>query len=161
MAFPIEQQEEPDWCWDAVSVSVEHYFDANSQLTQQEFAVQALGVPLAQADQPYYLQDALADIGKLKENLQGYLSFENIQLQLAAGLPVCVEIAWNEGGSHYVVISGYGVSPGGNPQVHVSDPILPDSNVVVWDYDAFLFAYSPSYAPFAEGAWVETCLVQP
>ena len=161
MIFPIEHQQEPDWCWDAVAVSVEHYFDPHSPLTQQKFAVEALGVPLSHADQPWYLHDALTDLGKLKSNPQSYLSFEAIQQQLNANLPVCAHLAWNEGGSHYVVITGYGKSHAGRPQVHVSDPILSDSNMVVWDYDEFVAAYSPSYAPYAEGVWVDTCLVQP
>jgi hypothetical protein len=158
MAFSIEQQQETEWCWDAVALSVEHYFDPNSQLTQEQLAVKELG---SAADQPWYLQDALQGIGKLSTNPQGFLSFAQIQQQLAANLPVCVHIAWNEGGSHYVVISGYGVSSAGNPQVYVSDPLLPNSNVVVWDYDAFVFAYTPNYTVHAEGTWVDTCLVKP
>ncbi len=162
MAFPMETQQESYWCWNAVAVSMEHYFDASSRLTQDEFAVQALGVPLADADQPYYLQDALSKLHLLGEYLQSaYLTFEEIQQQLAAGLPVGVHIVWNEGGSHYVVITGYGVSPGGNLQVSVSDPLLGDANEVVWDYDSFVLAYDPKYAQSAEGAWVDTCLLQP
>ena len=40
--FPMEHQEETDWCWNAVAVSVEHYFHPHSQLTQRSFAVKAL-----------------------------------------------------------------------------------------------------------------------
>jgi len=161
MAFPMETQQESYWCWNAVAVSIEHFFDASSTLTQDEFAVQALGVPLQDADEPYYLQDALTDLRLLNKYLQGYyLTFEQIQQQIAAGVPVGVHIVWNEGGSHYVVITGYGQSPGGKPVVYVSDPLLGDSNVVAWDYDAFVLAYDPSYAQAAEGAWVDTCLVQ-
>jgi hypothetical protein len=158
----METQQESYWCWDAVAVSMEHYFYASSDLTQQTFAAQALGVPLADADQPYYLQDALADLDLLSEFLPStYLTFAEIQQQLALGLPVGVHIAWFEGGSHYVVITGYGTSPGNSPVVYVSDPMLGDANVVTWDYDAFVLAYSPVYAQYAEGAWVDTCLVQP
>jgi Papain-like cysteine protease AvrRpt2 len=158
--FPMEHQEEPDWCWSAVAVSVQHYFDPNSKLTQPEFAVRALKVPLPEANQPWYLYKALADIERLSGNPQGPLAFADIQKELAANLPVCVHIDWNEGGSHFVVISGYRVSPGGNAQVYVSDPILQDSNVVLWDYDAFVMTYSPRYT-HAEGTWVDTCLVRP
>jgi hypothetical protein len=160
MPFPMEHQLETDWCWNAVAVSVEHYFDAQSQLTQPDFAVRALGVPLEEANQPFFLSTALENIGKLHANPPGFLSFAAIQEQLHANLPVCVHIAWNEGGSHFVVITGYQFSPAGDPQVLVSDPILKDSNVVVWDYDSFVLAYSPSYTN-AEGIWVETCLVRP
>jgi hypothetical protein len=162
MAFPMETQQESYWCWNAVAVSIQHYFDASSTLTQDEFAVEALGAPLADCDQPFYLQDALSDLELLGAFLPGaYLTFEQIQQQIAAGLPVGVHIQWNEGGTHYVVITGYGKSPGGNPQVSVSDPLLGDANSVTWDYDAFILAYDPVYAGSAEGAWVDTYLVQP
>jgi hypothetical protein len=158
--FPMEHQEETDWCWNAVAVSVEHYFDPRSPLTQSSFAVQALNVPLAQANQPWYLFKALEKIEKLRENSSGFMRFADIQQQLNENLPVCVHIDWNEGGSHFVVITGYKVSPGGDPQVYVSDPILRDSNVMLWDYDAFVMAYSPGYTQ-AEGVWSETCIVKP
>ena len=120
MAFPMEQQQASYWCWNAVTVSMEHYFNAGSKLTQAAFAVQTLGPPPANPDEPYYLQDALSEVDLLNEYLQGnYLTFEEIQEQLAAGLPVGVHISWNEGGTHYVVITGYGVSPGGKPQVRI------------------------------------------
>lgn len=158
----MQKQEAPDWCWDAVAVSVAKYFDPKSALEQATFAEHVLDVTsAAEADQPFYLQNALESIGKLSENPQGFMKFADIQQQLVAELPVCVHIAWKEGGSHYVVISGYGKSPTGAPQVYVSDPILQDGNVIVWDYDAFVMAYDPSYANNAEGAWVDTCLVHP
>ena len=158
MPFPMEQQQEPDWCWNAVSVSVNNYFNPALPLTQDEFAVRALG---ADANRPFYLSTALADLELMNgAPIAGFLSFSEIQAQLDANLPVCVKIAWNEGGFHYLVITGYAVSPGGDPLVYISDPILMDSNVAVWDYNAFVFAYSPSYAN-AEGTWVDTLLVQP
>jgi Papain-like cysteine protease AvrRpt2 len=161
MPFPMEQQRENNWCWDAVSVSLEHYFDPASTMTQDDFAVKALGVPLKDADLPFYLSVALTDLELLNgDPLDGFLSFSDIQAQLAANLPVCVKIGWNEGGFHYLIISGYGLSPAGDPQLHVSDPVFLDLNVTVWDYAAFVFTYSPSYTN-AEGAWVNTMLVKP
>jgi hypothetical protein len=141
---------------------VEHFFNPASQLTQDQFAVQALGVPLASADEAAYLQDTLTVLGLLNEYLPDqYLTFASIQQQLTAGLPVGVHIVWSDGeGSHYVVIVGYGVSPGGNPQVSVADPLLGPFNVTTWDYDSFVLAYDPQYAGSADGAWVDTCLVQ-
>lgn len=157
----MQQQEAPDWCWDAVAVSVAKYFDPKAKLDQTTFAEDVLDVEsAAAADQPFYLQNALESIGKLSENPQGFMKFADIQQQLAADLPVCVHIAWKEGGSHYVVISGYGFSPANDPQVYVSDPILQNGNVIIWDYNAFVTAYSPSYTS-AEGTWADSCLVHP
>ena len=158
--FPMEHQEETDWCWNAVAVSVEHYFHPRSQLTQRSFAVKALNVPLAETNQPWYLFKALDRLGKLRGIAQGFMPFADIQQQLDANLPVCVQIDWNEGGAHFVVITGYQVSPGGDVQVFVSDPILRDSNVMLWDYEAFVMAYSPSYT-HSEGVWAATCVVKP
>ena len=161
MPFPIEQQQETYWCWNAVSVSLNNYFTPTPPLTQDAFAVTALKVALADADQPYYLSLALTDLKLLNgAPLAGFMTFSEIQAQLEANLPVCVKIAWNEGGFHYLVITGYQMSPAGDPQVFISDPILLDGNVTIWDYDAFVFAYSPSYT-VAEGTWVDTMLVQP
>lgn len=161
MPFPMEQQKENYWCWNAVSVSLNNYFTPAAPLTQDEFAPEALDVPLAEADQPFYLSIALTKLKLLNgAPIAGFMTFSEIQAQLEANLPVCVKIAWNEGGFHYLVITGYAVSPGGDPQVYISDPILMDSNVTVWDYNAFVFAYSPSYT-VAEGTWVDTLLVQP
>ncbi len=158
MPFVLEQQHKSNWCWNAVSVSVQRYFDPSSTLTQEKFAVEELGnVP--DLDQGFYLEDALTALGKLDRRLPGALTFADIQRELMKGLPVCVHVAWYEGHSHYVVISGYRFSPAGDPQVMVSDPILPNSNIVVWDYNAFVFAYGPTYTN-GEGYWEDTCLVE-
>lgn len=138
--------------------TLEHYFNPSSTLTQEQFAVKALG---RETDEPFFLSTALTDLKLLNgAPLNGFLSFSDIQAQIAADRPVCVKIGWNEGGFHYLIISGYGLSPAGNPQLHVSDPIFLDLNVTIWDYEAFVFMYSPSYTN-AEGAWVSTMLVKP
>lgn len=155
--FPMEQQKEPDWCWNAVAVSVEHYFDPQSRLTQEHFAEQVFGKPL---DEPFFLTQALQDVKRYNGAQGGVIPFEEIQSQIVANLPVCVRIVWNEGGAHFVVISGYGKSPGGDPVVYVSDPIVQSGNVITWDYASFVEAYSPSYAKGAEGAWVDTYFVK-
>jgi hypothetical protein len=40
--FKIEKQEQPEWCWAAVAVSVERYFDPDSELTQCELVTKVL-----------------------------------------------------------------------------------------------------------------------
>jgi hypothetical protein len=158
--FPMEHQQMTDWCWNAVAVSVDHYFNPHSTLTQDEFAVKALNVPLAQTNQPFFLSKALEQVEKLEGTTRGSLPFADVQAQLDANLPVCVQIDWEGGGAHFVVITGYQVSPGRAAQVFVSDPLLRDSNVMLWDYEAFVQAYSPAYA-HAEGAWAATYMVKP
>jgi len=165
MPFPIENQQDTEWCWAAVSVSLEHYFNPDSQLTQLQF-VQRL-IPPAEAaaqglDVPFDLQVALSSLGLQKgQPLPAFLPFSQIQQQLDLNLPVCVEIEWyGEDIFHYLVLTGYGVSPAGDVQVYVADPMLSDYTITPWDYNSFVYAYSPSYAS-AEGEWVETFFVQP
>jgi hypothetical protein len=155
--FPMEKQEEADWCWNAVAVSVEHYFNPQSTLTQEHFAEQVFGKAL---NEGFALAQALQDLERYNGALGGAIQFDDIQRQLDKNLPVCVRIEWYEGGAHFVVITGYGRSPGGDPLVYVSDPILQSGNVIIWDYASFVEAYSPSYAKGAEGAWVDTYFVK-
>ncbi len=61
MPFPMEQQHETNWCWDAVSVSLEHYFNPESTLTQEQFGWRARR-PLAEADQPDYWSNPLTHL---------------------------------------------------------------------------------------------------
>ena len=157
MPFPMEHQQEPEWCWDAVAVSIERYFNPASQQTQVQLADQVFGRP---ADEGWYLSNALQRLGRATRTVSGPLTFAEIQEQVKQNLPVCVEIQWDSLHFHYVVISGYRFSPTGAPQLLVSDPLLQDSNVVVWDYEAFVLAYSPSYTN-AEGVWATTFLLQP
>jgi hypothetical protein len=156
--FPMEQQKEADWCWNAVAVSVEHYFDPQSTLTQEHFAKQVLGKVI---DEAFSLALALEDVNRYNGALGGAIRFADIQRQIDANLPVCVRIAWSEGGAHFVVISGYAISPAGDAQVYVSDPILRNGSVITWDYQSFVEAYSPTYAKGAAGAWADTYFVTP
>jgi|SRR5271165_89349 len=159
--FPIEYQQEKDWCWNAVAVSVERYFYPQSKMTQKTFARQALG-PFAETDQALRLSVALGDLKLPYTPRGGFLSFEEIRTALDANLPVCATIMWKAGDYHCVVISGYRVSPGSDPQVYVSDPRIKDPDPKPWPYDVFLSAYSPpSYAKDGGGTWVATCLVEP
>src|SRR5215469_16993742 len=134
--FPMEHQEQSNWCWDAVAVSVDHYFDPHSTLTQSSLATKVLG---SNQNEPADLATALGAVQKLN-TVEGPLSFAQIQHQLDQRLPVCVRIVWNEGGAHIVAITGYDNS-GGVLKLYVSDPILKDSNVTVWDFDSFRLAY--------------------
>jgi hypothetical protein len=155
----MQTQIEDEWCWAAVAVSVDHYFDSQSTKTQCQVAQAVLNNAGCcgnqdSCDQPAKLQDALgqrAGVGRLDQVLPRYLQFSEIQDKLKANLPVCVRIGWAKGGGHFVAIDGWSGSPA-SPQVHVVDPLFADSTV---DYNEFVSAYQGS------GRWTATFLVKP
>jgi len=124
---------------------VAHYIDPNSQLTQCELASKVVGKgkngnidccanPDSDAcDQPAPLQDALDAIQRLDgKPFVGVLPFEDIQKKINSGFPICVRIAWGEGGgAHFVAIDGCGTSPAGDQLVHVQDPFFGASTLTL------------------------------
>lgn len=153
-SFQMERQQESEWCWAAVSASVDHYFDPSSSLTQCEIASavtkgDSCSDP-ASFDRPERLTDALTAVGKLKR-VTGPLMFEQVQAELNASRPVCVRVQWNGEGAHFVAISGYNVLPSGVRTIEIADPHYADSTV---DFDLFPSQYHGG------GTWTTTYLTK-
>jgi hypothetical protein len=162
--FHLQKQQMLNWCWAAVSVSVERFFNPESFLRQCDM-IQALnpdvndccGKPIpAPCNKVGLLQDALTKVACLQKVVRGPLSFAQIQEQMSAGLPVCVRIGWNGGSEvsgHFVVINGWSLSPSNAPLVHVLDPFFPNG---AWPYAALI---SAGYQQ-GNGQWTDTFLVK-
>jgi hypothetical protein len=154
--FQIESQQKSEWCWAAVAVSIDKYFNPNSTRTQCQIAERVLNAQNccnAAADncnQPATLIEALQKINRWSRTLDRPLRFDEIRQELDAGRPVCARIQWTGGGDHFVVIAGYEVLRSGALHVFVEDPVNPSSTV---DYDEFKTAY------YGDGAWVDSYLV--
>jgi hypothetical protein len=162
--FHLQKQQMLNWCWAAVAVSVQRFFDPESSMRQCDM-VQTLnpdvkdccGNPIpAPCNKVGLLQDALTKVACLQKVIRGPLSFSQIQEQMSAGLPVCVRIGWNGGSEvsgHFVVINGWGLSPTDVPLVHVLDPYFSNG---VWPYAALI---SAGYQQ-GNGQWTDTFLVK-
>lgn len=159
LAFPMQHQEANNWCWCAVSVSVDFFYNAASpwqQCLMAQIAPGAAGCcanPVPQpCDQPWYLEKALQTVNRLKgQPINGTLSFPRIQTILAAGAPVCCRIVWYTGGAHFVVISGC-QQQGAQQTLSVEDPFFGSSTQV--DYNTFCTGYH-----YGQGYWSDTYLV--
>ena len=153
--FELETQEKRQWCWAAVSAGIHGYFSGQASLTQCEVARRLLGKDCCEdpdsCNSPQRLQAALEAIGTKVEVHSGRLDFQHLKLEIDAGRPVCVRIAWFDGGGHFAVLYGYRESKPGGRQVLVSDPLFPDSIV---DYEEFVSAYQSA------GQWTGTILLQ-
>jgi Papain-like cysteine protease AvrRpt2 len=146
----MQPQENDNWCWAAVAVSVAHYFDSNTPWTQTALAAKVVPTDPCKAEPncPEPLQTALAAVGRLKGPPKtDSLSFNEVQTAIDAGLPLCVRVGWFGGGGHFVAVDGVGSTPTGDPLVHVKDPFYGDSTMNFNDfYQNYLGA----------GAWTAT-----
>lgn len=154
----MQKQEQSEWCWAAVALSIEKYFNSKSTLTQSEIARKVLEKTtpglnfsdVASYNVPAKLSDALRAIGRLRGNPAGRVRFDEISGEIDARRPVCARIQWNGGSSHFVVFAGYEVLRSGARHAIVADPRFPDSMV---DFDEFQDSYH------GDGKWVETFFV--
>jgi hypothetical protein len=153
--FVVEPQQQPEWCWAAVAVSVEKYFNPASPLRQCDVATSVVGgdpcrepVP---ADKPEALDVALRKINRLKKSVSRPLSFNELRQEIDANRPLCAGIRWRSGGGHFVILSEYEIAPSGARHVHVEDPLNPSGTL---NFDEFTNFY------YGDGEWVESYLVQ-
>lgn len=156
--FTMEEQELDQWCWAAVGVSVNNYIAPDPALSQGDLATRVLRVPggcngnavSPACDKPASLTDVLNVLHRQGgDPILGPVSFAQIRQAIDAGWPIPVRIVWddNAGNAHFVVISGYTVSPSGAPLVQVDDPFYGKSIV---DYNTFVSSYHGS------GQWERT-----
>lgn len=157
LAFVIQHQQQTEWCWAAVSASIDYYFKpstiwsqcslANNQLQQSSCCVNGSS---AQCNCPWYLDRALSLINRLRSFVSAAASFGNIQQEISQKDPLCARIGWSDGGGHFVVIYGYDDSTP-NQYVLVADPWWGISQI---PYTVFVSAYQ------GNGAWTHSYYTQ-
>src|SRR5690242_18625633 len=137
--FQIQTQEQDQWCWAAVSVSVARYFDPTCMLTQCDVAHNVVGQDCCSApalcNSPQPLQNALAleEVGSLRDVQPRTLSFDDVADEIRKGFPIAVRIEWFGGGGHFLVIRGCRQGPG-IQLLNIADPWYVDS---IQDFDVF------------------------
>jgi hypothetical protein len=172
--FNMQTQDETDWCWAAVAVSINAYLDPPADpmgaptWTQPSLATEVLAQelqwnpavdcsadPTLACDRPAGLDDALSITGNLMPG--GYrsncfLDFASLQAWMDQQLPVGARILWPGGGAHFVALSGYQVFASGEQKVVVQDPLYGPS---IQDYSSLRGQY------IYYGSWNDTYLVTP
>jgi hypothetical protein len=168
----MEKQEQTNWCWSAVAVSIHNFLDPKVSNLVPAWTQGLLATKLLTAgggsmnctlpkdastvcNQPGPLDTALTITGNLSKGgfLENcYLSYESLQKWVTAKLPVCARIVWKEGGAHFVALDGTAISGAGLQLVHVQDP---DPKVApsFWDYESLVEHYRDL------GLWQDTYLV--
>ena len=159
--FTMQKQAQTNWCWSAVAVSINTFFNPQGPLggptwTQDTLATKLLDPKGTDSlncsldeqgstvcNRPEALDAALTITGDLLRDgyLQSsYLTFDCLQNWINEQFPVCARIVWRGGGAHFIALDGCAVTSSGEQRVHVQDP---DPNVapVFWDYDELVEHY--------------------
>jgi hypothetical protein len=125
--FTMQHQQQDQWCWAAVSVSVSHYYTPWSTWTQCGMVNAELGQTTCctngsspACNQPNVLDAPLRRAGVLDHMTSTDAGIGDISAEIGAGRPVCWRIGWSGGGGHFAVIEGYRLLP--DAWVAVDDP---------------------------------------
>ncbi len=167
----VQKQEATEWCWAAVSVSVNRMFRPDSTHTQCELAGGVLrrqccsGGKLAHSDPcnaPHELHPVLGRLHLLADQpIVKPLTFARLQKEIDGGRPVCVLIKWldqdgqpgNRG--HFIAISGYRVTPSKKQFVAIGDPFYGPSEIEYASFSSKQGGYRDG-----RGVWFASFLVR-
>ena len=171
VSLHMQRQKMPEWCWAAVSVSVDLFFRPNSSHTQCELAGSALNLQCCdggrpaesvQCNAPHALAAVLGRLHLLAgDPLQKTLTFDQVRKEIDAGRPICVLIKWlDKNGQpgprgHFIVIDGYRVTPAQKQFVSIADPLYGSSEM---DYSQFASGHGGYHD--GQGVWFATFFVQ-
>lgn len=166
----VLKQEYSEWCWAAVSVSVNLVFRPDSAHTQCELAGSVLGRQccssgkLALSDPcnvPHELHTVLGRLHLLAADpIVKPLTFKQVQNEIDGGRPVCVLIKWLESDGkpgnrgHFIAINGYRVTPSQKQFVSLGDPFYGASEV-----DYAMFSSKDGGYRDGRGVWFASFLV--
>ena len=152
-----QHQEQDNWCWAAVSTSIDLFYSPGNGTTQCALANQihnqtdcCTNGSSPGCDRTAITGNVLSSLGRLRSQVQRALSFVEVDDELNAAQPVAARIGWSSGGFHVVVISGNGDTA--DEMLTVRDP---------WngDWQGSLASFRAAY--LGTGTWVRSYLTQP
>jgi hypothetical protein len=137
LAFPMQSQEQANWCWSAVSTSVARFFDSGSQWTQCSVANTTLGETTCcvqgdgpNCNKPWTLDSALRVVGHFRSKQSSPVGFQGVRGEIGNDRPVGIRVAWDASSAHFLVIDGWRVADSGQQYYFVSDSIFGRS---IWE----------------------------
>ena len=154
----MQHQEQSNWCWSAVSVSVKLFYSPGFPITQCEQANRQFALTTCcgsgattTCNVPWFLNEALSGLGNLVSWAGGAMPFADVTIQLDASRPIGCRIGWSGGGGHFVAIDGCDSSAPQQP-ITIKDPIFGTS---VLAYSTFASSYQGT------GLWTHSYLTKP
>lgn len=150
--FEMEDQQDDNWCWAAVAVSIGKYFEPATLWTQCKLVNFILsrsdccGDPIpCQCDKARALSPAIKAVGNLHNHQSGYLKIEDARLELEDGNPVGMALKLSFS-THFVVL--HGIQWGSQELMFIKDP---DMTVIPLQYGQF-----PGGPYGATAKWIHT-----
>jgi hypothetical protein len=154
LAFTMQHQTQTNWCWAAVSTSVNKFYHASSTWTQCKVVNAELGQTTccssggsAACNQPWYLDKALARVGDLQSWQGGSVPYATVVAEVNGTRPLGCRIGWSGGGGHFVALYGYQTVSTTQQWVVVGDPWYGNSTLL---YNTFRTGYQGT------GTWTHT-----
>lgn len=157
LPFNQQTQEQDQWCWSAVTVSVSRHYDASSSWTQCSLVNTELNRgdccwdgSGSDCNKPWTLDRPLSRTDNLDRMQGSSAPFSDLIVEIDQSRPLACRIGWFSGGGHFVVLHGYSDSDQGS-WVTVADPFYGPSTYV---YDVFRSSYRSS------GSWTHSYYTQ-
>jgi hypothetical protein len=157
--FVQERQQETNWCWAAVAVSVAECNGSTQRWTQCTLAAAEFTRPCCldpdRCNEPHSLAQSLTRTQNLQDN--GHktttLRIDTIDKELRKGRPIPIRILRNDGTAHFMVISGYDLLADGRQLLTIQDPWFGRNQI---RYDDLLRTNT-----YRGGRWSDSYLTEP
>ena len=170
VSLQVQRQQNSEWCWAAVSTSVDRFFRPDSTHTQCEIAGSVLNVKCCDGTQavksdacntPHALHSVLGRLHLLAADpIVKPLAFDQVRREVDAGRPVCILIKWldNQGQvtnrGHFIALNGYRVTPAQKQFVSITDPMYGASEIAFDQFTSRKGGYRDG-----RGVWFASFLV--
>jgi Papain-like cysteine protease AvrRpt2 len=156
LTFSIEHQDQDQWCWAAVTISICRFYKDQRWQHQCNLVNEILSSILGGVDCcedgasdncniSFSLSDVLNTTGHLVQLVQGVVSFEDLNQEIEVRQrPLAIRIVFSDFITrHFIVVVGCMQTPDGKQWVKVADPSQSTGNTTSIEYTSLLNDYRP------------------
>lgn len=134
----MQQQTQSNWCWAANGASVGNYYWGSGTYTQCGIANTCQGKTTCctnpgGCNQYGYLDQALQAARSFDSMAGGSATFSQLQARIDNSQPVGTRVAWNGGGAHFMMVTGYNNDQN---KITIQDPWYGTSTIAYASYPA-------------------------
>lgn len=161
--FTIEEQNQSQWCWAAVSVCVFRHFNdlrwpQQCDLVNDVFRDTLFGEDCCQGgsvedcDRSNDIGQVMALRGHLALRFDSGVSFDQLMQQIAQEqAPVVLRVQFSDGiTDHFIAVIGCAIDEDGEQHIQIADPSVASGNISTYEWKAFPENYSPG------SSWMNT-----